>query len=228
MTRLPERRSPARSGRFLMTTFQNPAFYDAANEAELIALALAREPGAFQVIMRRNNRRLYRVARAVLGNDAEPEDVVQDVYLKAFQSLASFRGESSLSTWLTRIAVNEALGRRRRRRRAPDECSLDVIDEQGEACVLTGPDMAIGANPENDASRAQVSRLLERAVDDLPEIFRTVFVMREIEDMSVEETACQLDILPETVKTRLHRARRLLRAALKETLGSVEANGTSV
>jgi RNA polymerase sigma-70 factor (ECF subfamily) len=172
--------------------------------------------------MRSNNRRLYRVARAVLGDDAEAEDVVQEVYLKAFQSLANFRGESSLATWLTRIAINEALGRKRRRRPTIDLGNLDVIDEQGEARILISPNTALGSDPESDTSRAEVCRLLERAIDDLPETFRTVFVMREIEEMSVEETASQLDILPGTVKTRLHRARRLLRGALKETLSSVD------
>jgi RNA polymerase sigma-70 factor (ECF subfamily) len=205
-----------------MAVLQASTSYDLASEAELVAAARAREPGAFQAIMRNNNRRLYRVARAVLGDDAEAEDVVQEAYLKAFQNLASFRGESSLTTWLTRIAVNEALGRRRRRRPTVDLCNLDVIDEQGEARVLISPNTAVGANPENDASRVQVRRLLERAIDELPEIFRTVFVMREVEQMSVEETASQLNILPETVKTRLHRARRLLRTALKEHLSSVD------
>jgi RNA polymerase sigma-70 factor (ECF subfamily) len=102
-----------------------------------------------------------------------------------------------------------------------DLSSLDLIDEQGEARVLILPGVRAGANPEADATRAEVRRLLERAIDDLPESFRIAFVMREIEQRSVEETASQLDILPETVKTRLHRARRLLREALQERLGSV-------
>ena len=205
-----------------MAPSQTQASYDVASDADLVALALAREPGAFQAIMRNNNRRLYRVARGVLGDDAEAEDVVQESFVKAFRSLASFRGESSLATWLTRIAINEARARRRRRRPTVDLCKLDDIDEQGEHRVLMSPIIGFGANPENDMGRVQVCGLLERAIDDLPEIFRTVFVMREIEQMSVDETACQLSILPETVKTRLHRARRLLRASLKETLGTVD------
>jgi RNA polymerase sigma-70 factor (ECF subfamily) len=194
--------------------------YERLDEGQLIEFARAGEPGAFRAIMQRHNRRLYRVARGVLGDDSEAEDVVQESYLKAFQGLAAFRGESSLATWLTRIAINEALGRKRKRRLMIDLSNLDLIDEQGEARVLIFPGVGAGANPEADASRAQVRRLLERAIDDLPESFRVVFVLREIEQMSVEETASQLDILPETVKTRLHRARRLLREALRERLGS--------
>ena len=195
--------------------------HDKLDDAELVALAGAGEAGAFRTIMQRHNRRLYRVARGVIGDDAEAEDVVQETYLKAFQSLAAFRGESSLSTWLTRIAINEALGRKRKRRPMIDLSNLDLIDEQGETRVLIFPGVRAGANPEADANRAEVRRLLEGAIDDLPESFRIVFVMREIEQMSVEETASQLDILRETVKTRLHRARRLLREALQERLGSV-------
>ena len=207
----------------MVTTLRTAASYDLASEADIVALAVAREPGAFQAIMRRNNRRLYRVARAVLADDAEAEDVVQEVYLKAFQSLPTFRAESTLATWLTRIAINEALGRKRRRRSTIDLDNLDAIGDHGEARVLIPPNIGFGANPENDTSRAQVCRLLDRAIDDLPEAFRTVFVMREIEQMSVEDTASQLNIVPETVKTRLHRARRLLRGALKETLSSVDS-----
>jgi RNA polymerase sigma-70 factor (ECF subfamily) len=194
--------------------------HDKLDDDQLVELARAGEPGAFRGIMQRHNRRLYRVARGVLGEDSEAEDVVQETYAKAFQSLAGFRGEASLSTWLTRIAINEALGRKRRRRPMIDLGSLDLIDEQGEARVLIFPGARAGANPEADTTRAEIRRLLERAIDDLPEIFRIVFVMREIEQMSIVETASQLDILPETVKTRLHRARRLLREALQERLGS--------
>jgi RNA polymerase sigma-70 factor (ECF subfamily) len=194
--------------------------HDKLDDAELVALARAGEAGVFRTIMQRHNRRLYRVARGVIGDDAEAEDVVQETYLKAFQSLAAFRGESSLSTWLTRIAINEALGRKRKRRPMIDLSNLDLIDEQGETRVLIFPGVRAGANPEADANRAEVRRLLESAIDDLPESFRIVFVMREIEQMSVEETASQLNILSETVKTRLHRAKRLLREALQARLGS--------
>jgi RNA polymerase sigma-70 factor, ECF subfamily len=195
--------------------------YNTLSDEQLVELARRGEPGGFRVIMQRHNRRLYRVARGILGDDSEAEDVVQETYVRAFENIAEFRGESSLTTWLTRIAINEALGRKRKRRPTVDLSNLDLIDEQGEARVLIFPGTGPGADPETDASCAEVRRLLERAVDDLPEAFRLVFVMREIEQMSVEETALQLEILPETVKTRLHRARRLLRDALKEKLGSI-------
>ena len=195
--------------------------YDEMDDTELAALARKGELVVFRTIMQRHNRRLYRVARGVLGDDADAEDVVQETYVRAFEHLAHFRGESSLGTWLTRIAINEALGRRRKRRPAVDIANLDMLNEQGEVRVLIFPGIRAAGNPETDASRAEVRRLLERAVDELPEPFRIVFVMREIEQMSVDETASQLEIRPETVKTRLHRARRLLREALQQKLGSV-------
>jgi RNA polymerase sigma-70 factor, ECF subfamily len=194
--------------------------YDKLDDEGLAELARAGHADVFRIIMQRYNRRLYRVARGVLGDDAEAEDVCQEAYLKAFQNLAGFRGESSLATWLTRITINEALGRKRKRRPTVDLSSLDMIDEQPEARVLIFPGVRAGSNPEADAGRAEIRQLLERAIDDLPEAFRIVFVLRDVEQMSVEETASHLQILPETVKTRLYRARRLLRDALVEKLGS--------
>ena len=193
---------------------------DGLDDGALVALALQRDEAAFRLIMQRHNRRLYRVARGVLGNDAEAEDVVQEAYVRAFTHLDAFRGEARLSTWLTRIALNEALGRIRDRRPTTDLKHLDAINEQGEARVIFLPSVRQDSNPEASAARAEVRRLLERAVDQLPPPFRSVFVMRDIEEMSVEETASQLGLRPETVKTRLHRARRLLRQALHETLAS--------
>jgi RNA polymerase sigma-70 factor, ECF subfamily len=194
--------------------------YDTMDDSALLELARSGDTAVFRTIMQRHNRRLYRLARGILGDDADTEDVVQETYVKAFENLAGFRGESSLATWLTRIAINEALGRRRKRRPTTDLSNLDMVDEQGEVRVLIFPGARVDNNPERDASRAEIRRLLERAIDELPEAFRIVFVMREIEQMNVEETASQLDIPPETVKTRLHRARRLLREALHEKLGS--------
>lgn len=205
-----------------MKTVQSahPAAYDELRDDELVELAGAGDATVFRTIMQRHNRRLYRVARGVLGDDTEAEDVVQETYVKAFENLALFRGDSSLGTWLTRIAINEALGRKRKRRPTTDLGELDMIDEQGEARVLIFPGVRMDSNPEANASRSEIRLLLERAVDDLPEVFRIVFVMREVEQMSVAETASQLGIQPETVKTRLHRARRLLRETLEEKLGS--------
>jgi RNA polymerase sigma-70 factor, ECF subfamily len=189
------------------------------DDRALVALALQRDDAAVRQIMQRHNRRLYRVARGVLGDDAEAEDVVQEAYIRAFTHMESFRGDARLSTWLTRIAINEALGRLRQRRPTADLDEIDAMDEQGEARVIFLPS-ARQDNPESSVARSDVRRLLERAVDQLPDPFRAVFVMRDIEEMSVEETASQLGLRPETVKTRLHRARRLLRQALNETLAS--------
>jgi RNA polymerase sigma-70 factor (ECF subfamily) len=170
--------------------------------------------------MQRHNRRLYRVARSVLGDDSEAEDVVQEAYVRAFTHLDGFRGEARLSTWLTRIALNEALGRLRRRRRTVDLKDIDGISDQGEARVIFLPSARQDSDPEAAAARARIRRLLEEAVDQLPEHFRVVFMLRDIEEMSVEETAGHLGLRPETVKTRLHRARHLLRKSLCATLSS--------
>lgn len=193
---------------------------DHLDDKALVALALEREEAAFRLIMQRHNRQLYRVARGVLGNDTDAEDVVQETYVRAFTHLDGFRGEARLSTWLTRIALNEALGRVRDRRPTTDLRHLDAIDEQGEARVIFLPSARQDSNPEASAARAEARRLLERAVDQLPGPFRAVFVMRDVEELSVEETASQLGLRPETVKTRLHRARRQLRQSLHETLAA--------
>jgi RNA polymerase sigma-70 factor, ECF subfamily len=193
---------------------------DHLDDKALVALALEREEAAFRLIMQRHNRQLYRVARGVLGNDTDAEDVVQETYVRAFTHLDGFRGGARLSTWLTRIALNEALGRVRDRRPTTDLRHLDAIDEQGEARVIFLPSARQDSNPEASAARAEARRLLERAVDQLPGPFRAVFVMRDVEELSVEETASQLGLRPETVKTRLHRARRQLRQSLHETLAA--------
>jgi RNA polymerase sigma-70 factor (ECF subfamily) len=195
--------------------------YAALDDVRLVEGARNGDAAAFRAIMKRHNRRLYRVARSVLGDDAEAEDVVQEAYVKGFQNLGGFRGDSTLGIWLTRIALNEALSRRRRRRPMVDLNDLDTFDEQREARVLIFPGARLDSNPESETGRAEVRRLLEQAVDGLPEAFRVVFMMRDIEQMTIEETASQLAIRPETVKTRLHRARRLLREALRAKLGSV-------
>ena len=186
-------------------------------DAELAALARQGDGAAFRVIMQRHNRRLYRAARAVLHDDGEAEDVVQEAYVRAFAALGNFRGDSSLATWLTRIALNEALGRLRRRRPTVE---IETFDARPEARVIPFPLMSPDMNPEQAAARQDVRRLLERAIDALPEPFRVVFVLRDVEELSIEETAAQLGLRPETVKTRLHRARRRLREALDAELAS--------
>jgi RNA polymerase sigma-70 factor (ECF subfamily) len=196
---------------------------DTLGDAELVQLARQRDSEAFSIIMRRHNRRLYRVARAVTQNDSEAEDVVQEAYVHAFANLGNFRGDSSLATWLTRIALNEALGRLRRRRPTVELSALDA-ESQDETHVISFPLMTANCDPERAVARQEIRRLMERAIDDLPEVFRIVFVMREIEDLSIEETAGFLNLPQATVKTRLHRARRLLRQALDERLASALAD----
>jgi len=194
------------------------------DDATLMERARNRDETAVRLIMQRYNRLLYRVARGVLNDEAEAEDVVQETYVRAFTHLDGFRGEAQLSTWLTRIALNEALGRLRRRRTMVSLNAVDAISDQGEARVIYLPSARQNSDPEAAAARAEVRRLLECAVDQLPDPFRMVFVLRDIEEMSTEETAAHLGLRPETVKTRLHRARRLLRQSLNRTLLSALAD----
>ena len=189
------------------------------DERNLVERAKSGDQSAFRAIMEKNSRRLYRVARAVMRDDTEAEDVVQETYLRAFSNLATFRGESSLTTWLTRIALNEALGRKRRQRPTVTLASVETAQETN-AQIIQFPAMSTETDPERTAAQHEIRRLLERAMDALPEPFRVVFVMRDVEEMSIEEAASQLGIRPETVKTRLHRARRLLRQSLDGQLAS--------
>jgi len=190
------------------------------NDEQLVSLAREGNEAGYRYIMQRYNRRLYRTARGILGDDAEAEDVVQEAYVRAFEHLASFRGDSGFGTWLTRIAINEALGRKKKRQRSVELSFLDESPGQTESRVIPFPGKDPDSNPEADFGNREMRRLLERAVDALPEAFRIVFVLREMEQLSVDETAQQLDIKPETVKTRLHRARRLMRADLEKQFGS--------
>lgn len=194
--------------------------YAGMDEASLVAQVLAGDQDAFRQLMQRSNQRLFRVARAVVKDEAEAEDVVQEAYMRAYEKLGRFRGDASLSTWLTRIVLNEANGRLRRRR--PQVGLEGVAAEAPPAAgrVLAFPSKFGSEDPAAAAARVQVRHLLERAVDALPEPFRLVFILREIEECSVEETALALDLRPATVKTRLHRARQRLRADLHETLAT--------
>ena len=190
-----------------------------SDDAELVRRALARDDTAFRIIMERHNRRLYRIARGILRNDTEAEDVVQEAYVSAFTHLDGFRGDSSLATWLARITMNEALGRLRRERLAVD---LDTFEAQRtEAQIIQFPQTVTSDDPERTMAQREILQLVERATDNLPEIFRIVFITRVIEGMSVEETADLLGLRPETVKTRLHRARRLVREQLDKQIGPV-------
>ena len=188
-------------------------------ESELVAYARAGDRQAFRAIMKRCNQRLFRIARAVVRDEAEAEDVLQEAYTRAFSAIATFRGEAGIATWLTRIVLNEAHGRLRRRKLSVDLDQVEAAQESAQ--VLNFPGMTKSENPEADAARAQIRRILERAVDALPEAFRLVFILREVEELSVEETASHLNLKVETVKTRLHRARRRLRDALDAQLADV-------
>lgn len=192
--------------------------YAAMDDATLVGRVRHGDRDAFRQIMRRCNQRLFRVARGVVGDDAEAEDVVQEAYVHAYEKIDGFRGEASLPTWLTRIVLNAAYGRLRQRRATVDVAQIEAA--QHEDRVLVFPSRFGHEDPAAAATRAQIRALVEHAIDDLPEPFRIVFVLREIEECTVEETAAALDLREETVKTRLHRARRQLRAALQDTLAT--------
>jgi RNA polymerase sigma-70 factor (ECF subfamily) len=191
----------------------------AAGDTELVRRALIRDEMAVRAIIKAHNRRLYRLARGILRNDGEAEDVVQETYVRAFTHLADFRGDSSLSTWLSRIAMNEALGRLRRQRASVELSSLP----QGalEAQIIQFPLMSAADDPEQSMAQREIQHVVEAAIDELPEPFRMVFITRVVEGMNVEETAEILDLKPETVKTRLHRARTMLRDNVEKKIGPV-------
>jgi RNA polymerase sigma-70 factor (ECF subfamily) len=173
-------------------------------DEELVARVRSGEARLFELLMRRYNARIYRAVRSILRDESEVEDAMQTSYLSAYAHLGDFEGRSTFSTWLTRIAIHEALARRRR---------IDRAQTQEDAIPEAPPETR---DPEREASAHELARLLARAIDALPEHYRTVFVLRSVEEMSVEETADALELEPATVKTRLHRARALLRRALLE------------
>jgi RNA polymerase sigma-70 factor, ECF subfamily len=171
---------------------------------------------AFELVMRRNNRLLYRTARAILRDDVEAEDCVQEAYLQAFRSIGAFKGESKLSTWLTRIVVNQALGTMRKRRKQDSDISLDnVLDLDGH---VRGASVSVAESEQPEASvlREEMRKLLECKIDQLPAAFRIVFMLRALEEMSAKETAECLGIPEATVRTRFFRARSLLRESLEK------------
>jgi RNA polymerase sigma-70 factor (ECF subfamily) len=188
----------------------NPSSLD---DDALLRRIRAGDRDAFTDLMRRYNRRLYRVARSVLRDDAEAEDALQDAYLQAYRALPAFRGESALGTWLTRIVVNAALMRQRKTGRLADVIELGA-DFGSDDAATPRDRLDEPAQPELAALRAQTRRLIETGIDKLPAAFRTVFVLRAVEELTVEETAATLDIPEATVRTRYFRARAMLREAL--------------
>lgn len=194
-------------------TAQAKLDFSALGDAELAGLCARRDPQAVRYVITANNQRLFRAAWSILKDRAEAEEAVQAAYVSAFASIGGFEGRSSLTTWLTRIVINEALGRvrsERRRREQLDAEGVPVLEAYREKL------MAGSETPPPDAAvaREQLRGLLEHAISRLPEIFRTVFVLREIEGLSVEETSEALGIPQATVKTRLLRARKRLQEAL--------------
>ena len=180
-------------------------------DAEIVERVRAGETALFEILMRRHNQRIYRVARAVIKDEADTEDVMQQAYINAFTHLSQFQDRSQFSTWLTRITVHEALARRRKRK--PEETPEDVME------TLTSPQ----PDPERQAYAAELRRVLEAAVDSLPETYRLVFMLRDIEGLSTSETAAGLGLGDEAVKTRLHRARAMVRSAITERIGASTA-----
>jgi len=180
--------------------------------------ALAREPDAFRALMREHNQALFRTARAILRDDAEAEEAVQEAWMQAYKGLETFRGDSKISTWLIRIVANEALGRLRRKRRTAKVIPMSIDDSPDEFARDNTPDETHGAAPEVQALRGEVRRLIETRIDSLPDQFRAVFVLRAVEELSVEETAAALGIPEATVRTRFFRARSLLRESFSREM----------
>ncbi len=185
------------------------------DDTELLRGAREGDANAFDALIRRHDRFLYRVARSILLDDYDAEDVVQETFIKAFKRLMDFRGEASLSTWLTRIALNEALARKRSQR-----TTVELEALQQPAQIEPSAMIAPAQDPEVTAAQHQIRRLLERAIDGLPDSLRTVFVMRDVEELSTAEAARLLGLGEPTVKTRLHRARRMLRQILGDQVAA--------
>lgn len=189
----------------------------ASDDLSIVARIKAGDRAAFELLMRRYNRRLYRLARASLRDDAEAKDALQEAYLCAFRSLAQFRGEAGLGTWLSRLVLNECRARLRRSSRRQKiipmistELNMEAVAEVAETGESQTPDRLL--------ARAQMRTVLERKVSELPEIFRVVFVLRSIEELTIEEISATLDIPPETVRSRHFRAKGMLRESLAKEI----------
>lgn len=182
------------------------------SDQEIVALVTGGNEAAFEGIMRRYNRLLFRLARSIVANDQDAEDAVQESYVRAYFKLSQFKGPGGFASWLSRITINEALSRARRKSRvsALDDCGLDA----------DGIAMDARLRPDRMAMSDDILGLIESAVDTLPQDFRLVFMLRAVEELSVQETADILDLNPATVKTRFHRARGLMRKTLTRRLGS--------
>ncbi len=190
-------------------------------EAELISCAARGEAAAFEALMRRHNQLVFRAARSILRSDAEAEDAAQDAWLNAWRALGRFRAESRFSTWIVRIVRNVALGRLRRgtAQIIPLELAMVSTDRETQAALADEPHRT----PEAELARAEIRKLMEARIDSLPEVYRSVFVLRAVEEMSVDEVAAALDIPNATVRSRFFRARGLLREGMARELDSALA-----
>jgi RNA polymerase sigma-70 factor (ECF subfamily) len=188
----------------------------ALRDVEIVMRVRAGERGLFEILMRRHNQRLYRAARAVVHDEGEIEDILQQAYLNAFCHLDQFEARSEFSTWLTRIVLNEAFARRRKLQRTPQTMAADDETSEVMDTVATAqPD------PERQAYASELHRVLEDAVDALPEHYRVVFMLRDVEGLSTSETGLGLGLGDEAVKTRLHRARAMIRRSVTARIGAV-------
>lgn len=195
------------------TLLRGQAAADTSDEA-LVARINGGDKAAFEPLMRRYNRVLFRTARSIVQDDAEAEDVLQSAYLQAYRTLRAYRKESKLSTWLVRIVMNEALGRVRKTQRRADIIQLEAHMDDDQINAQADDSAPRFEQPQDAAMRAQTRRLLERTIDALPEAFRTVFMLRVVEEMSVEEVSEVLGIPEATVRTRHFRGRSMLRESL--------------
>ncbi|MFL9867047.1 RNA polymerase sigma factor [Paraburkholderia fungorum] len=193
--------------------------FPAENEREAVRRIVAGDRLAFELLMRQYNRRLYRLARATLRDGTEAEDALQAAYLSAYRSIGRFRGDATLLTWLTRLVLNECYGRLRREARRQNVIPMVDANTHVDIDAMIAQD---SDSPDKVLARAELRALLERKLDDLPEIFRVVFVLRSVEEMSVEETAQCLGIPEATVRSRHFRARSLLRESLAHEIDLAE------
>jgi len=192
--------------------------YHKLSDLELAQYIASGDKDAFELLMRRHNQILYRTARSILKDDAEAEDAVQEAWLLAYRAIGNFRGDAKLSTWLVRIVVNEAISRRRKRSRGAEVIRLSSETQEESETVEGSVNQTLPEQPEHAVRRAQTRRLLEAKIDELPDAFRTVFVLRALEELSVEESAVALGIPEATVRSRFFRARGLLREALSKEI----------
>jgi RNA polymerase sigma-70 factor, ECF subfamily len=196
------------------TTSLEQARVEGWTDLQVIEQVRAGNTALYEIIMRRYNQRLYRIARAILRDDGEAEDVIQDAYVRAYQHLDQFAGHAAFSTWLTRIAVHEALRRLRLRNRSPQMEDIGRDEEGPMRLVETSPD------PEQRASMMELRRVLEEAVLELPDQYRSVVMLRDVEELSTSETAAALELTEQNVKVRLHRGHAMMRDRFLARLGS--------